>query len=115
LTRFLVFARLLKIDAVTGTVERHLALLAATLRANPAMHGGTEAFLLALFANRTTHSVILLEKIMPENRNGPVLGTLWVSATLAGKWAGWPLPRKQYRRFWSQRWLKPRFLADFSL
>jgi hypothetical protein len=54
-TRFLVLARLLKIDALTGTIERHLALLTATLRTNPAVHGGTEAFLLALFANRTTH------------------------------------------------------------
>jgi hypothetical protein len=54
-TRFLVFACLLKVDAVTGTIERHLALLAATLRANPAMHRRTEALFLAFFANRTTH------------------------------------------------------------
>jgi len=85
-TRFLVFARLLKVDAVTGTIERHLALLAATLRTNPAMHSGAEALLLALFANRTTHSVILLEKIMPENDNAPILSDRWASGTLASSW-----------------------------
>src|SRR5436309_15591450 len=70
-TRFLVFARLLKVDAVTGTIERHLALLAATLRTNPAMHSGAEALLLALFANRTTHGNQSPRKIMTETRVAP--------------------------------------------
>jgi hypothetical protein len=46
---------LLKVYAVAGTIERHFTLLATALRANAAVDRRTEAFLLALFANRTTH------------------------------------------------------------
>src|SRR3984893_15103352 len=52
---FLVLAGLLQIHAITGTVERHLALLATTLRTDAAMNGRAETLLLALFADRTAH------------------------------------------------------------
>jgi hypothetical protein len=48
---------LLEVYAVAGTVERHFTFLAAALRANAAMDCRTEALLLALFANRTTHRI----------------------------------------------------------
>jgi hypothetical protein len=46
--------RLLQIDAIAGTVERDFSLLSTTLRADAAVHGGTEAFFLASFADGTT-------------------------------------------------------------
>src|SRR5580704_3608863 len=52
--RLLVLSRLLQIGAVARTIERHLALLAATLRADASVDGGTEAFLLANFTNGAT-------------------------------------------------------------
>ena len=46
---------LLKIDAVRGAIERNLALFAAALRADAAMHRRAEAFFLTFLADRTTH------------------------------------------------------------
>jgi hypothetical protein len=54
-TRLLMLPSLLQVYAVAGTVERHFALLATALRANATMDSRTEAFLLALSANRTAH------------------------------------------------------------
>src|SRR5271168_55229 len=51
-TRLFVLSCLLQIGAVAGTIERHLALLTATLGADAAVHGGTETFLLASLADR---------------------------------------------------------------
>ena len=59
-TRLLVLARLLQIGAVAGTIQRHLALLAAALRADAAVHGWTEALLLANLANRAAQGRFLL-------------------------------------------------------
>ena len=53
--RLLMLASLLQIDAVAGTVERHLALLATALRTDASVDGRAEALLLTLFANRTAH------------------------------------------------------------
>jgi hypothetical protein len=47
--------RLLQIDTIAGTIERDLALFAAALRTDAPVHRRTEAFFLALFANRATH------------------------------------------------------------
>jgi hypothetical protein len=60
--RLFVFPRLLEIGAVAGAIERHLALLAATLRADAAVDGGTEAFFLANLADRATQVEFLLFK-----------------------------------------------------
>jgi hypothetical protein len=49
-----MFAGLLQIGTVAGTIQRHLALLSATLRADASVNRGTEAFFLAAFANRAT-------------------------------------------------------------
>ncbi len=46
-TRLFVLSRLDQVGAVARTVEGDLPLLAAALRANPPMHGGAEALLLA--------------------------------------------------------------------
>jgi hypothetical protein len=54
-TRLFMLAGLLQVDAITGTIERHFALLAATLRANAAMDRRTKALFLAFLANRTAH------------------------------------------------------------
>jgi hypothetical protein len=54
--RLLVLARLLQIDAVARTIERHLALLAATLRADAPVHRRAKALLFALLANGTAQS-----------------------------------------------------------
>jgi hypothetical protein len=59
IARFLVLASLLQIHAVTGTIERHLALLATALRTNAAVDGWTKAFLLTFSADRTTHGMSL--------------------------------------------------------
>ena len=57
--RLLMLARLLQIDAVTGTVERHLALFATALRTDASMDRRAEALLLTFFANRTAHELSL--------------------------------------------------------
>jgi hypothetical protein len=46
---------LLQVDTITWAIECDLALLAATLRADAAMHRGAEALFFSLFANRATH------------------------------------------------------------
>jgi hypothetical protein len=69
-----VLARLLQIGTIAGAIERHLALLAATLRANAAVDRGTEALLLANFADRATQIVILLFSIIAPAGEPP--GTL---------------------------------------
>ena len=53
--RLFMLAGLLQIHAVTGTIERHLALLATALRTDAAVDRRAEAFLLAFFANRAAH------------------------------------------------------------
>ncbi len=53
--RLFVLPGLLEIGAVAWTIERHFALFAAALRADAAMHGGTEALFLTNFADGTTH------------------------------------------------------------
>jgi hypothetical protein len=55
--RLLMLSRLLQILAIAGTIERHLALLAATLRANTSMDRGTEAFLFSNSADRAAQIV----------------------------------------------------------
>src|SRR5260370_41549438 len=52
--RLFVLAGLQKIRAITRTIERHFALLAAALRANTPVNRGTEALLFPDFADRTT-------------------------------------------------------------
>src|SRR5438876_11755293 len=48
--------RLLQINAFGWTVQRHLALFAAALRADTSVDRGAEALLFASFADRTTQS-----------------------------------------------------------
>jgi hypothetical protein len=54
-----VGSRLLKVDAFARAVERNLALLAATLRADTAMDRRTKAFLFPQLANGATHWKLL--------------------------------------------------------
>jgi hypothetical protein len=61
-TRLFMLSGLLQIGAVAGAIERDLALLAATLRADAAVDGGTEAFFLTNFADRATQVEVLLFK-----------------------------------------------------
>src|SRR5437899_5348665 len=49
--RLLMLPGLLQVGTVAGTVERHLALFAATLRADAPMHRGTKPLLLANLAD----------------------------------------------------------------
>ena len=63
-TRFLMLSRLLKIRTVAGAIERHLALLAAALRADAAMDGGAEAFLFANLADGAAQTGSRLFNIM---------------------------------------------------
>jgi uncharacterized membrane protein len=48
-----MLARLLQVGALRGTVERDLALFAATLSADALVEGRTEAFFLAKIADGT--------------------------------------------------------------
>ena len=50
-----MLAGLQQIDAVTGTVESDFALLAAALRADAPVDGGTKTLFLAFFADCATH------------------------------------------------------------
>jgi hypothetical protein len=59
-----VLARLLQIGTIAGAIERNLALLAATLRADAPVGRGTETFFLSYFADRATQIVILLSIII---------------------------------------------------
>src|SRR5580704_9649835 len=52
---FLVLASLLQVRAVAGAVERNLALFAAALRADAAMHGRAKTLLLSDLANGAGH------------------------------------------------------------
>jgi hypothetical protein len=54
-----MFARLQEIGTVAGTVERHLTLFAAALRADASMDGGAEAFLFSHVADGAGQSVFL--------------------------------------------------------
>src|SRR5260370_11738579 len=69
-TRLFMLSRLLKIWTVAGAVERHLALLATALRADAAMDGGAEAFLLANLADGAAQTGSLLSNIMHRTRCG---------------------------------------------
>src|SRR6266403_4868230 len=51
---------LLQVGTVAGTIERHLSLFAAALRANTPVHGGTEALFLADFTDRTAQEGLSL-------------------------------------------------------
>jgi hypothetical protein len=55
----LVFTRLLQIRAVTGTVERNLALFAAALGADPPVDGRTKALFLPDVADGAAHWSII--------------------------------------------------------
>jgi len=48
--------RLLQVNALARTIERHLALLSATLRTDAPMHRWTEAFFFPFFADDATQS-----------------------------------------------------------
>ena len=62
---------LLKIDAVARAVERDLALLAAALRADASVDGGTEALFLALVADGTGHpSLIMARSVVGRRSSG---------------------------------------------
>jgi hypothetical protein len=54
-TRPFMLPSLLEINTIAGTIERHFALLATTLRADASVDGGTKAFLFSLFADRAAH------------------------------------------------------------
>src|SRR5271167_3966869 len=62
-TRLFMFPCLLQIDAGAGAIERHFALLTATLRADTSMDGGTKALFFSLFADRATHEDWLLKSL----------------------------------------------------
>jgi hypothetical protein len=53
--RLFVLPCLLQVYAGARAIKSYLALFAAALRANPTMHGWTEASFLTLFADSTTH------------------------------------------------------------
>src|SRR5208337_4640333 len=69
--RLFVLARLLKVNAVGGTVEGDLALLATALRTNAPVHRRTKAFFLANAADRATQTGHLCGR-----KSGPKL-PLW--------------------------------------
>jgi hypothetical protein len=50
---------LLQIRAITGAIERDLALLSAALSTNSSVHRRTEPFLFSKIADRTTHLLII--------------------------------------------------------
>ncbi len=57
-TRLFMLARLKKIRAVARTVERDLALLSATLRANASVHRRTETLFFSDGTDRTSHGIV---------------------------------------------------------
>ncbi len=46
-----MFSRLPQINAIAGTIERDFALLAAALRTNPAVDGGTKSLFFSDFTD----------------------------------------------------------------
>jgi len=58
--RLFMLSSLEQIDTIRRTVEHDLALLAATLGADAAMHRGAETLFFSFFAKRTTHNADLL-------------------------------------------------------
>jgi hypothetical protein len=54
-----MLASLLQVRTIAGAVESDLALLAATLGADAAVKGGTEAFLFAKIADRASQGAAL--------------------------------------------------------
>ena len=58
-TRFFMLAGLQQIHAVTGTIERDLALLSATLRTDAAVNGRAETLFFTLLANCAAHRMSL--------------------------------------------------------
>ena len=54
-SRLFMLPSLLQIDAIAWAIERHLALLAAALRADATVDSRAEALLAPLFANRANH------------------------------------------------------------
>jgi hypothetical protein len=59
-----MLTRLLQIRTIAGTIKRHFALLATALRTNASVDSGTEAFLFANFADRTTQIAFLLFNVL---------------------------------------------------
>jgi len=59
-----VFARLLQIRAIARTIERHLALFAAALRADSSVDSGTKTLLFSEITYRTAHC---LDYFMPDS------------------------------------------------
>jgi hypothetical protein len=59
-----MFPRLLEIAAGAGTIERHLALLTAALRADAPMNCRAKALFFSLFTDRTTHKTSAPEFII---------------------------------------------------
>jgi hypothetical protein len=55
-----MFSSLQQIDTIRRTVEHDLALLAATLGTDAAVHSRTETLFFSFFAKRTTHNADLL-------------------------------------------------------
>src|SRR6266481_5585927 len=55
--RLFMLPRLSQVRAVAGTIQRHLALLTAALRADAPVDRGTKAFLFANFADRATQTL----------------------------------------------------------
>jgi hypothetical protein len=56
-SRLFVFACLLQIRTIAGTIQRDLALLTTALRANSPVNGGAEALFLANLADRAAQIV----------------------------------------------------------
>jgi hypothetical protein len=58
-----VFACLLQIGTIAGTVERDFALLTAALGADPSVHGGTKSLFFPEIADRTAHVPIISRRL----------------------------------------------------
>jgi hypothetical protein len=90
---FLMLASLLQVRTVAGAVERNLALFAATLRADAAMHGRAKPLLLSDLANGAGHEAspiplwhpaLAFGRLSEGGRKG------------AGKLLGWPVPKAEH-------------------
>ena len=58
LARLFMLPCLLEINTLSWAIERHLALLAATLRADASMHCQTEALFFSFFADGAAHAIV---------------------------------------------------------
>jgi hypothetical protein len=78
--------RLLEVRASAGTIERHFALFATTLRADASVDSGTKALLFSLFADGATHEY-QSSKFIITRRNR-------FSSACSHACEGWRKPRK---------------------